>query len=356
MNWTHPEPKPGRVGVKPIALLSVGLWLSVYLYFTVRSYFLVDNFWEAAVARFLNCGIGALLCAGLYFVLRLQSNRRFAVLLVQAFVASLITAFVYALLSAAIYEVIAPTDPIATTTMLRAVLERSQASPWVFLAWCTGYLALEYNERVRANELRLIELQALAADAQNRMLRYQVQPHFLFNTLTAISTLILNRENARAERMVMLLSRFLRYSLSQSPDERVTLGEEAHAQEQYLAIEQERFGERLKFVRDIDPTLQRLRVPSLILQPLVENSVKHAVAASERPVTVRISARREASKVVIEVGDDGERKPTEPGLGVGLENVRRRLEVTYSGEAEFSHGPLKQGGYASTLVLPAEAA
>lgn len=357
MNRIGEDTQTAHVPLRPVLLFTVGLWLTVFLYFTARSFFIVPNVMESAIARFINCCFAVLLTGGLYWVLLRVKTRRFIHLLGIVIGASAIAALIYAGVAAYTYEALAGLPGEPETDLWRALLERSQAAPWVFIAWCCGYLALEYNGRLRANEMRLMELQALAADAQNRMLRYQIQPHFLFNTLTAISTLILRNENVRAERMVMQLSKFLRHSLETSPEAQVTLREEIEAQEQYLAIEQERFGERLRFRKDLDAEVATLQVPSLILQPLVENSVRHALARTDRPVTLEISAHREDDRAVIEVRDDGAgERPGEPGFGLGLENVRRRLGVLYGGKAAFEHGPRAGGGYASRLTIPAEAA
>jgi LytS/YehU family sensor histidine kinase len=202
--------------------------------------------------------------------------------------------------------------------------------------------------------MRLMEAQALAADAQNRMLRYQVNPHFLFNTLNALQTLLLDRKTGRAREMVQALADFLRYSLAREPDEMVTLGEEAEAQSAYLAIEKARFGERVKFVCEIDSGARNVRVPSLILQPLIENAVKYAVTPSTGTVTLSLIARLTTERVRIEVRDDGQAGPpaSAKGLNLGLENVRRRLELVYGGQAQFTYGPTEPSGFAVTILLP----
>ena len=349
--------RASATGSRPVLLLTAGLWACVWVVFTIRSALQVDNIWLLAFARAINCVVGGLLSFGIYLVLRSQAHHRFVVLLAAALILSMGTAVVYGVLSQEIIEFVTSPPPRPQLSYVDLLLERTQASPWIFLAWCTGFLALAYNERLRDNELRMIELQALAADAENRMLRYQIQPHFLFNTLTALSTLILDRENERAERMVMALSRFLRHSLVRSPQDRVQLKAEVEAQEQYLGIEQERFGDRLKFVKDIAPDTERLMVPSLLLQPLIENAVKYAVAATSRPTTIELTARRRGDILEISVRDDGPKAvASEPGLGLGLANVRRRLEVAYEDRSSFEHGPHPEGGYAARLSLPAEAA
>ncbi len=350
---------PGRVGIKPVILLTAGLWLTVFFYFTVRSVLVQTFAWDQSAARALNCLIGAGLCAVLYLVLRQQAHRPFVMLLTGGLAASLGVSVLFSAASAGVYELLRtePLMPLRTRPdFTDTFIQLSQAAPWFFLAWVCGYFALEYNERLRANELRLIEARALAADAQNRMLRYQIQPHFLFNTLSAISTLILKDEKDRAERMVLLLSQFMRYSLVKSSEDRVTLAEEVQAQAQYLAIEEERFGDRLRFVKSVDPSVEGMLVPSLILQPLVENSVKYAVAPSDRQVTLEISARRYGDYLQIEVRDDGSviPGPESRGLGVGLENVRRRLESLYAGRAEFRAGPYALGGFSALIRLPVE--
>jgi signal transduction histidine kinase len=349
------RPRPSHVGARPVIVLTAGLWACVWIVFTVRSFFQVDEVWPLAMARFINCFLGGLLSFAIYLFLRSQAHRRFVVLLAEALILSMTAAVLFGMLSQAVIDAVTLPPPEPERTYIDLLLDRTQASPWVFLAWCCGFLALDYNERLRNNELRLVELQALAADAENRMLRYQIQPHFLFNTLTALSTLILDRENERAERMVMALSRFLRHSLVRSPVDRIPLRAEVEAQEQYLGIEQERFGDRLRFTKRIEPGAESLLVLSLILQPLIENAVKYAVAASSAPTTIELSARQVGDRLEITVADDGVLSgATKSGLGVGLTNVRRRLEVAYGEDAEFDHGPRAEGGYMARMCIPAE--
>ncbi len=232
---------------------------------------------------------------------------------------------------------------------------------WSFIAWCAVVLALSYDEVTREQNLRLLEAQALAAESQNQMLRYQLKPHFLFNTLNALSSLILQKDVERAERMVLSLSNFLRASLEKSPGDKITLADELTAQHQYLAIEQERFGDRLRLSEALPADLRDTLVPSLILQPLIENAVKYGVARTTQPVTIEISAEerigpRGALRLAITVQDDavpdiGSAPST---LGVGLANVRRRLEVLYGEAGLLTCGPRLGGGFAATVELPLE--
>jgi two-component sensor histidine kinase len=228
---------------------------------------------------------------------------------------------------------------------------------WSFIAWCAIVFALSYDEEARVQGLRAVEAQALAAESQNQMLRYQINPHFLFNTLNALSSLILQGDNARAERMVLSLSNFLRVSLENAPGDRITLAEELEAQRQYLAIEQERFGERLKFRESVPADLAAALAPGLILQPLIENAVKYGVARTRKPVTVEIAAEAVDGALRIHVRDDatpdtGEAAPQT--LGVGLANVRRRLQVMYGDAGRLSAGARPGGGFEAVVELPLE--
>ncbi len=231
---------------------------------------------------------------------------------------------------------------------------------WSFIAWCAFVFAMDYDEQAREQSLRLVQAQALAAESQNQMLRYQINPHFLFNTLNALSSLILQKDFVRAERMVLSLSTFLRASLEKAPGDKITLAEELEAQRQYLSIEQERFGERLKLLETLPSSLRGALVPGLILQPLIENAVKYGVARTTQPVSIEIIAEARGDKLIVTVRDDAVPGVTPSGaeapvtLGVGLTNVRRRLAVLYEEAGVLTCGPRLGGGFAATIELPLE--
>jgi two-component sensor histidine kinase len=225
---------------------------------------------------------------------------------------------------------------------------------WSFIAWCAIVFVLDYDQEVREKSLRLVQAQAMAAESQNQMLRYQINPHFLFNTLNALSSLILSRDYVRAEQVVLSLSRFLRASLERPPGERSTLAEEIDSQRQYLAIEQIRFADRLRFEDRAPAGLADALLPGLILQPLVENAVKYGVARSTQPVTVTIEAETVDDRLRVRVRDDARGDlPGQPTrLGLGLENVRRRLDVIYGEAGRLAAGPRPGGGFEATIELP----
>jgi len=227
---------------------------------------------------------------------------------------------------------------------------------FLLLAWAALYFALVNAEQARAAERREGDYRRAAKAAELRSLRYQVNPHFLFNTLNSLSALVMTGKADAAEEMIQTLSTFYRRSLAGDPTADVALEQEIALQRLYLEIEGVRFPERLKARIDIPDDLLDARVPGMILQPLVENSVKYGVASTNRAVHIGISARREEGQLVIEVGDDGPGAPggTKPGFGIGLANVEDRLAARYGGAAQLTAGPAADGGWRTVIRLPLE--
>lgn len=221
-----------------------------------------------------------------------------------------------------------------------------------FGLWAVGLLALMHDAEARLRERRMIEAQARAHEAQVRALRYQVNPHFLYNTLNAIAALILDRRNDQAEAMVIRLSDFFRSSLAQDPLADATLGAEIELQRLYLEIEQVRFDDQLEVDIRLPRELEDALVPSLILQPLVENALKHGLRGPGLPIRLTLSARAEAERLTLEVADNG-RGSRAPGGGggVGLKNVERRLAARFPDEAEMQVQSSDQG-FCVRLTLP----
>ncbi len=223
---------------------------------------------------------------------------------------------------------------------------------WFFLSWTTAYLALSYSLTVQEQERRTAELAIQAQEAQVRALRYQINPHFLFNTLNAIAALLRDAPD-RAEEMVMQLSEFFRRSLAVNPMEDLTLSEEVDLQRLYLEIERTRFPDRLRFDVALEGAAADARVPALLLQPLVENAVKHGVARSEAPTCIRIRGRVDGPNVEIVVENDAQASGGHSqGASVGLRNVRERLRSRFGGAADLATEDLASGGFRNTLRVP----
>jgi hypothetical protein len=204
-------------------------------------------------------------------------------------------------------------------------------------------------------ELQLSEARSAAQQAQLAALRYQLNPHFLFNSLNSISALIVTRRNEDAERMTEKLSSFLRTSLNADPGELVPLEEELALIEEYLDIESVRFGERLKVSVDCSPGACEALVPSFLVQPLVENAIKHGVARSREPTEIAINAVVEDGELCITVRncipDEPERPKVRGRSGVGLINVRRRLEAVYGKGATLA-AKAEDDRYIARICIP----
>jgi two-component system, LytTR family, sensor kinase len=229
---------------------------------------------------------------------------------------------------------------------------------FLLIAWAALYFALVNAEQARTAERREGEYRRAAKAAELRSLRYQVNPHFLFNTLNSLSALVLTGKAQAAERMIQTLSTFYRRSLAEDPTGTVSLEAEVALQRAYLEIEAVRFPERLVAKIDVPGELLAAEVPGMILQPLVENSVKYGVAPISRAVTVRIAASEEQGVLVLEVSDNGTGVASKPGrhsgLGIGLTNVRDRLEARYGEAASLESGPAEGGGWRTVIRLPLE--
>ena len=233
---------------------------------------------------------------------------------------------------------------------------------WYFLlaTWCAFFIAMTEQRRTRIAETRAATAETAAHAAQVRALRYQVNPHFLFNTLNSLSSLVMSGRADRAEDMLMALSTFFRTSLSIDPSADVSLSEEIALQRLYLDIEKVRFPDRLHVTIDIPADLAEARVPALILQPIVENAIKYGVSTTTSRVEVTIAAHRlDGGRMQLDIanrvanGSAGKERtsPTHEGTGVGLTNVCQRLAAHFGTRADCRFGPVP-GGYVVSIALP----
>jgi LytS/YehU family sensor histidine kinase len=224
-------------------------------------------------------------------------------------------------------------------------------------AWSALYFGINFYIILEQRADELIKLEGQASSAQLAMLRYQLNPHFLFNTLNSISTLVLLKQTERANAMLSRLSSFLRYTLVYEPTAQVTLAQEVETLKLYLDIEKMRFEERLRTSFDVDPAASQVRLPSLLLQPLVENAVKYAVTPLEDGAEISLEARLVGDRVRIVVSDSGQglngnASATTSSTGVGLANIRDRLFQAYGDQQSMEYGSRPDGGFSVTIELP----
>ena len=247
-------------------------------------------------------------------------------------------------------------------------------SLFVFLAWVALYHLVKYAQLLqseresllvleagrRQEAFKLVSAESAAREAQLKLLRYQLNPHFLFNTLNSIASLVSARRSDDAQSMIGELSTFLRFSLESDRNVTLPLRDEIEALDLYLRIEQVRFSDRLVVEQDIDPRALAEQVPSLLLQPLVENAIKHAIGRAEEGGRILITAKLHDTELVITVEDSGsgtdEEQPQLDQLfdspGFGLRSTAERLENLYGDAFSFNAGQSRLGGLKLALHLP----
>ena len=392
MDFSEPPARKPRVPFTTVLASIIGLWLCYFLLSTMRWELLGMGLQDAMLGRRAVSSLaGVAITIGLWLVLRLFDARPLWVKITVALVLSLPVAVSIAQANYLLFadmrdplarQLVQPQTPRGggdilldipdlqpvTPAMDEPVVQLMEEDGWIslielsfsryylMLAWCALYLALLTGEKARAAERREGEFRRAAKAAELRSLRYQVNPHFLFNTLNSLSALVLTGKTKEAEQTIQTLSTFYRQSLADDPTSDVALASEFRLQRLYLDIESIRFPNRLHARYDLPADLAELLVPGMILQPLVENSVKHAVSISSEPVIITLAAREEYDRLVVTVSDNGRagdaaNRPRHDGHGIGLANVRERLEARYGREASMVSGPSPEG-YATHLRMP----
>jgi hypothetical protein len=347
-------------------MLTIGTWALAVLLYLVPYHVLglqggVSLY--VAVSVVSVCVAGSLISAVLPPIARLVRRRgsvaRLAAMAGSVVLASALLSGFDALSSAVLagwFDTVQPPLPLLDQAALNFV-----SVVWPFALLAAAYTILESQDLARGRDRELAEArqaagraEASATAAQLAALRYQLNPHFLFNTLNAISSLIVTDRPGDAEAMTGKLSGFLRASLEADPQTEVTLDEELETIQSYLEIEAVRFGERLAIAFECPAPLLDALVPGFLLQPLIENAIKYAVAPSRRPVTVAIRAAVDGEMLRLIVEDDGGQAfGTLPkgGTGLGLANVRSRLHTFY-GEAGTIDATATGRGFRVVLGLP----
>ena len=328
-------------------LVLIGLRL-----FTLR----VPHLLELEIRHFFTAAAGVLLNFALYTILRRLEQKA----LTPRIVNSLSLAFLAALiLSAANYAIMFLYRPDslwsaeeqARNNFFRVSVQTLLENFFLFAAWAALYTAVTAAIREQIARKHAAAMDASARAAQLRALNYQLNPHFLFNALNTISALVIRGEMEPAEHAIDALSGFLRITLSLEPTKTVSLEDELKLQHSYLQIEQVRYASRLAVSIDVPVSLLSAQVPPLILQPLVENVIKHAVARSRAPVRLRLEASSHTGRLQIAVENDGP-MVTERGAGVGLLNIRERLDLFYGAGAALECSPMPEGGFRALITLP----
>ncbi len=335
--------------------LTLIFWASNYVFLTLGTALSrPEHLAPIAVVRVLTTIFGLGLCYLIHLMLRhprLSTTKRRLIAL--ACVAP-VAAEVYAWGSYFAQAAVDPNLNLNNLTWLNAI-NTIAFWTWIFLAWAGLYLALMYGFDAQEEQQNSAELREQAHVAQLRALHSQINPHFLFNSLNSVSALILDRKMELAEEMVVKLARFLRLGMSADPTRKIPLELEVELQRSYLEIEQLRYPD-LKIEVDVSEELKSALVPSLILQPIVENAVKYGVAGAPPPASIAIRASADQGQLILDVIDSGKGSiQIAKGAGIGLTNVAERLSLLYGdGRSTLLRHRNADGSFQVSISLPLE--
>jgi two-component system, LytTR family, sensor kinase len=335
--------------------LNLLYWICMFLADSLLGYFINIDPVESASLKVILFGISALMT---YLMARILISLRhklsFLLKALLCFLMAAITAPLFVAIDFLNYTICQYPKPVTFDPVYSGYMLIEGAS--MMFAWSCLFVAVLDNFEVLERERLLEVARKDALVAQMQALRYQINPHFLFNTLNSIAGLIEEGAATRAERMVLSLSSFMRTTLKLDPMQDATLAEELKLQLEYLEIERERFSDRLTLKIDVPEEVHNALVPSLILQPLIENAIKHGVGAKSGQVEIALTAYREADRLHISLENDMpiDNVMTSPrlGMGVGLRNVAERLHVRFQENSHFSSGPVALGRYRVSIQLP----
>jgi len=313
-----------------------------------------------AVSKGMLMVMGFLISLGLRYVYRplIRRGTPLLVLLVVAVVASYVASVVWTAADN-VFDY-----PVTLALGVREPAPRGPIRPFygavynafTMLAWSVLYIGIRYYAALQAERERSLKAEAAAHQAQLEALRYQINPHFLFNALNAVSTLVTERRNDEASRMLARVSDFLRLTLTAPVRDEVALADEVDYVRQYLEIERVRFGERLRTEFDLAPDTWEAAVPAFVLQPLIENAVRHAIAPRESGGAITLEAHRSGEMLHVSIVDDGPGVRDEPqgnGTGrIGLTNTRDRLRQLYGDRGRLQLVSVPGGGTRATIEIP----
>lgn len=327
-------------------------WAAQFAILTAQRLILTDDDATFLAPRLMVTAVGIALSFAIARVHAQTAGGAIGWRLSVAGLAALVGAMLHAAANFGIFHLFMPERNIAESSFASYAFGTLQWF-WAYAALSALLLSVVYAAELGDRERRVAQLQREAHAAHLRALRYQLNPHFMFNTLNSIASLVSAREVDTAERMVENLSDFLRAGLALDPNDDIPLTREIELQSLYLAIEAVRFPDRLRVAIDVPGELDGVLVPSLITQPLVENAVRHAVATSTTPVTLDIVARAEGDRLRVSVTDSGgDGSPRKHGTGLGLANVRERLRARYGEDCGFVAAPRQGGGFVVSFALP----
>ncbi|HKJ34093.1 MAG TPA: histidine kinase [Balneolales bacterium] len=362
-NWISRE----HLGTKWI--ISFGFWILLGLLFASKSYiysFIIDQpiYWWRAIDFTMPKAIvwGAVTPIVLWFasIYRIEAHNWVKNLLIHAAACLVLAPFL--VMSSFLIDLLVkwigsalPDNPSFVTAAFNAqIFANSFDNILTYIIIVGMYHVYEYYQRYRERELKAAKLEAQLATARIDLLKAQLNPHFLFNTLNAIS-IVKDKDLEMADQMITDLSEMLRFIMDNIHKQEVTLREEIDFLDRYISLQKKRFEEKLEFSTDIDPGSWNAMVPSLILQPLVENAIEHGIRNHTDGGKIDIKCVRDNNHLAFEIRDNGaglQKKPSRNGKGIGVSNTRERLNALYGSDYTFELENRDEGGVSVTLKIP----
>lgn len=344
-----------------VLVLTIVFWTINALQLSARSLLSPSAFNQmdgVLLARMASLSTGVVLTLGMWMLLRRLPETRAFAWFWRAAMLGLVVCLIHTVLNATYFRLLTDYHAVSSEHFLdlRNLSSTYISFLWPIMTWSALCAVMVAGDNLRRQQTRMVEVQLAAQQAQLAALRLQIQPHFLFNALNAVSSLIGQGRAHEADATLLRLAAFLKHTLAAGPRELVRLESEVDSQGRYLDIEEVRFPDRLRRRFLIEPETLAAMTPSLILQPFVENAVKHGLAQSVAPVTLEVGARREGHRLKLWVSDDGPGAGAagSTGLGRSLENAERRLNLLYGSGASLRYGPAQTGGWRVDIELPFE--
>ncbi len=332
----------------------IAIWVTIFLAhtFILNFFYDVDSIISLADSATFNL-LFALLGLNLWYIIRFNLKETLNIfdLLFNHLIVAVIAIAAWITISYFTLIYIFPTETGYREFLNESLPWRVITGIFYYLLFIMYYYVMIYYEDLQEKLIVEAQLQTLVNEAELSALKSQINPHFLFNSLNSISSLTITNPD-KAQDMVIKLSDFLRYTLSHDKDETASLKEEFSNLHRYLDIEKIRFGHRLNFSTNIPDKCNDFEIPNMILQPLIENAIKHGVYDSTEEVLVELSCKQDKEHVIIEISNEYDPDSVKKkGEGIGLKNIRKRLQIIYKRQDLFSVSAEKLV-FRATLKLP----
>ncbi|AMO72708.1 sensor histidine kinase [Sphingorhabdus sp. M41] len=354
---------------RDLAIKSIfGVWVAYFLFATSRFFYVTQNHPDALfVQRILMTSICITFTWLLYRLLIAVRRHGMAAEIFMLTLPTIILANYIAILDqivfdhdALLFDFSYLLDPVELASFDWAyVLDEAFTRYFILASWGALYLALSHSQNAQRMMAHSRQLERVNRESELRALRYQLNPHFVFNALNSVSSLIIDQKNEQAEKLVDDLADYMRAVLTGGAQDMIAVEQEIAQQVRYLEIERMRFPERLHYIVNIDPATNGWSIPALIIQPLIENAVKFGVSETDQPFNIVISTQIEGDRLRISVANNGRVKlpagqvnDRTVGTGTGLTNIQNRLRALYGQNASLFLANSKDGMAIATIVLP----